>query len=304
MVDEHQVQWSSVPKSLLRWIGECIAWPFKHAGEHLFIEAIVTLAFVAYAIIKALQSDGKSLGDAVVDGLLGGIVAIVLIYVVYLILAPSQITEKNRFRIAKLECELKAKNKRVDFYRKSLLAIVNVIKSFNSAGFGTFGPPLHALQESGLSLILASHKQGHMIVRQFRTDLMYPNFNSSAQQEFTHAMGKSELEFERIAEEITKNDILPEFNIITWITESLKKISEQGKVILSDYSDENDINWISARDKWSGNTRRWIEIFISKNAANEHMQGIDHKTKRGCLESHLHNLDRLTNSITSKLLVS
>ena len=194
-----------------------------------------------------------------------------------------------------IERELKAKNERVVFLRKSLFAIADEIRRFDALS-DTFGPPTRALQEAGRRLIRASHKKGRTIEREFMLAITHPVAHRKEDQ-FRIEQKMSVLEFERIAEEITENDILPEFHTETWIIKSLENLKERGEAILSDYSDENDMNWKSARDLWSGDARRWIEIFVSRHEAHEFMRNIDYGTERGRLESHLQNLEGITVSL-------
>lgn len=95
------VEWHLVPVVFCRWavaccatIAKCLLWPFKRATEHIIIEGVVTVAAVALSVTFAVL-DGKDVTDAAWHGVIGGGAAMVLIYLVYLAIAPSQIRKQR-----------------------------------------------------------------------------------------------------------------------------------------------------------------------------------------------------------------
>ena len=95
------VEWHLVPVVFCQWavaccttFAKCLLWPFKRATEHIIIEGVVTVAAVALALTFAVL-DGKDVTDAAWHGVIGGSAAMMLIYLVYLAIAPSQIRKQR-----------------------------------------------------------------------------------------------------------------------------------------------------------------------------------------------------------------
>lgn len=292
---EDQVDWRGAPRAFWSWAAECLLWPFRRVAEHLVIEAIVTLAGVAMVFAQAIW-DGKDWATAARRGLVGGLVVLACIYIFYLALAPSQIHNRMRTRDRELLAELTAKDERLAFIRESLLRVADAIREFDDA-HGTFGPPTRQLQKYALNLIRASLRKGRTIEREFMVSTKTPvTIISSDQLRFCQR--QSVLELERIAEEVVDEEILPSFQARTWATESVNERKREGEAILANYSTDEDVNWRSARDVWCCDTRRWIEIFVSRAAAQAFMSSIDYDSERGRLESHIRNLDELHRKLT------
>jgi len=262
------------------------------------MEILIVLSGIATSAIGA-KINGQDIVTAAAWGLLGGVGAIAAIMVFYWIIAPSQIHHQYLTRIDNLRRQLEAKNERLAFIRHSLLQIADQIRQFDDA-FGTFGPPTRSLQDFGISLIRGSLKRGRTIAREFmQTTHTRVAFENDKQLRYTQR--QSVVELERIAESVEDDEILPEFCTKTWLVESLEAHKHQGEMILGDYSENPDVEWPSKRDMWSSDIRRWIEIFVSRDAAHTFMSNIDYNNDRSRLESHIQNLNGIADGLSRAL---
>lgn len=214
------------------WNYTCLKchWVGAASVEHVAIEVMIVIAGIASSAVSA-KIDGKDVATAAVWGAVGGACAILAILVFYWTIAGSQIHHTANTRICKLEQQVTSRNERLVFIRQSLLGIADEIRKFDDA-FGTFAPPTCALQNFGISLIRASLKCGRTVARDFMTTTqMRVEFENDKQLRLTQRL--SVVEFERIAESVNDDDILPEFCKETWLVDSLDDHKKEGEVILS-----------------------------------------------------------------------